>query len=462
VTLAVARLGTAQQDGPVGGTAFAITSRLALTMLHCLTDVDDPERRHDEVWLHFGDVPPVRAVLADSDDQLDVALLDLADPLPDGLEPLPLTGECFPNDLWYAVGFPHAVEDDRVGGFALSGRVSGVDSRIRDDAEAIQLHCEQAAAGLPLSGASGGPVFVGRPFRVAGMIRCNIERRHEGLALGGEVFATPLAAIGRRFPKVADHLQPSTGPSPERDATTEQALLRNLPLAADPRRHYRVALVTAGVTAALLLTGAGTAIGASIMIKDIATRAQAGDTLTSATASTARPSPGNSPSETATPSLPLPTFSPHTPARSTPLPVTTPHPTTTPPSTASTPSSTPSTAPPGTRFQGRLHIDQPGFGHTVHDREQVSGTVAGETDGYQIWLFVRDQDGGWVKPQGPCTVTDTGWTCTNITFPGAAGSLDTIDVVVAPDATANGFATKTPDGFHEPAISADQTSVYVG
>ena len=30
-------------------------------------------------------------------------------------------------------------------------------------------------------------------------------------------------------------------------------------------------------------------------------------------------------------------------------------------------------------------------------------------------------------------VTDAGWTCTNITFPGAAGDVDVIDVVVAPD-----------------------------
>lgn len=312
MTLAVARLDAAPDvaGAPAGGTAFAIAPGLALTALHCLRDTEDPDRRHDEVLLYFGDAPPVRATYADGDRLLDVALLRLIDPLPVAAEPLPLTAECFPHDLWYSIGFPHEVDDDGVGGFALSGRVTGVDMRILDGAEAIQLHCEQAATGMPLSGASGGPVFVGRPYRVAALVRWNIERRYQGPALGGEIYATALAAVGQRFPAVAELLLPSAGPAPRHDPRTEDELMHRLPLAAGGRlrRSLRRTAVLAIAAVAVLVVGGGTAVGTSVLWNGDGRppRYAAGEPTASAT--TASPTPFASPSTipSPTPSSPPP------------------------------------------------------------------------------------------------------------------------------------------------------------
>jgi hypothetical protein len=126
------------------------------------------------------------------------------------------------------------------------------------------------------------------------------------------------------------------------------------------------------------------------------------------------------------------------------------------PSTGNRPSGT--AAP----FAGTAAFTSPTNGRTMFSGDTVSGTVHDWADGFQIWLFIRGEDGRPAAPQGPCTVTVATWNCTNVTLIGATGARDTLDLVIAPDATARSFPGGAAAAVTPPAISYAQIQVYKG
>jgi hypothetical protein len=164
------------------------------------------------------------------------------------------------------------------------------------------------------------------------------------------------------------------------------------------------------------------------------------------------PSTATSPTGAATPQpAPSASTSPDGPAPSKPLS------TTAPPTGPATPRP-PDTATP---FTGDATITNPRFGNTMSSGDDVSGTVTGRPDGFQLWLFVRGEHGERSAPQGPCTVTGTSWTCAKVTLVGVAGrDRDIIDLVVAPDSTAKTFPGNAAAAIAPPATSAAQVTVY--
>src|SRR5262249_39712848 len=150
----------------------AVSPRLALTAFHCIGELDTGVIRSQRVWLWFRS-GMVEATVEGGDPGADYAVLRLLAALPPQEQPIRLVADCQPHERWYSVGVPAAVAD--VDGYAVSGTVTFPDARILHGAAAIQLHCEQSAARLPLQGVSGAPVLVGFPALAAGLIRWNPE-----------------------------------------------------------------------------------------------------------------------------------------------------------------------------------------------------------------------------------------------------------------------------------------------
>jgi hypothetical protein len=113
-------------------------------------------------------------------------------------------------------------------------------------------------------------------------------------------------------------------------------------------------------------------------------------------------------------------------------------------------------------FAGTAAFTSLADGNTLFSGDNVSGTVHDWTDGFQIWLFIHGEDGRRAAPQGPCTITGAAWSCTNVTLIGASGARDTLDLVIAPDATAQSFRDGAAVAVTPPAISCAQIRVYKG
>jgi len=149
MTYAIGRLTT--EDGILLGTAFAISSSLALTAFHCVGDRQSNIIEHSEVLLHFKSCV-IAARVQGGGVAADSALLVLSHALPPSERPVSLGSECWPHERWYSIGFPaSATPTDRgwTGGFALTGWVAEPDSGYLP-VPTIQLHCDQSAASQPL------------------------------------------------------------------------------------------------------------------------------------------------------------------------------------------------------------------------------------------------------------------------------------------------------------------------
>ena len=110
-------------------------------------------------------------------------------------------------------------------------------------------------------------------------------------------------------------------------------------------------------------------------------------------------------------------------------------------------------------FAGDIRFQVPGFGNTLSTGQTVSGTVSAWSAGFQVWLFVRQDASSTEIPQGPCRVEGERWACADVQLPGKAGTKEYLDVVVAADSDAAGYATMTT----LPAWSAhDETQAYKG
>lgn len=199
MTLAVGRLSDAI-SGRVLGTVFAVTSRLALTALHCVGDRETGVIQFRRVLCKW-DGGLNHAEVQDADPPNDVALLRLAQVLPDGLEPIRLAPDVSAHTPFVSPGAATAVRG--VFTYAASGEVVWPAARLDSGVIAVQLACRDAAAGLSLHGLSGAPVLVGKTMKSVGVVRWNSPRDDRpDLASGASVFAAPSDAILRKWPKL--------------------------------------------------------------------------------------------------------------------------------------------------------------------------------------------------------------------------------------------------------------------
>jgi len=196
--LAVARVGLR-----TGGTAFAISDRLALTAFHVVGDRTTGTVRHQDVQLVFSGGNVVASVDARSDPVGDAALLHLDEPLPSGSVPIVLTDEVR-RERWFSPGFP--VNDPTAAGRTVDGNIVDPDQRHpQSGTTVIALYCQQAAAGSPqqLAGFSGAPVLIAEPQAAVGLIRWNpINPSQPGVAAGGTVYACPVRSILAQWPEL--------------------------------------------------------------------------------------------------------------------------------------------------------------------------------------------------------------------------------------------------------------------
>ncbi|MET9551797.1 serine protease [Streptomyces sp. NPDC006645] len=192
------------------GTAFLVSPDHALTALHCVAPLMAAPDGHTAdttgIVLRFPSPAAVDlelpAHVIRSDAQLDIALLRLDRPAPAHLLPVPLGPAAKPHQHYRAVGF--AAANWGVHRSVVTGTISGHTRRAEDGAPVITLFCDQAAAGLALSGLSGGPVLAGRPERAVGVVRWQQpDGTHPHLATGGTFYATPTSDIAARMPELS-------------------------------------------------------------------------------------------------------------------------------------------------------------------------------------------------------------------------------------------------------------------
>ncbi|MFG2172052.1 trypsin-like serine peptidase [Streptomyces niveus] len=192
------------------GTAFLVSADHALTALHCVAPLMSAPGGHTTdtsgIVLRFpspaaGDLE-LPAYVIRSDAHLDIALLRLGRPAPAHLPPVPLGTAARPHQHYRAVGF--AAANWGVHRSVVTGTISGHTRRVEDGAPVITLFCNQAAAGLALSGLSGGPVLVGRPERAVGVVRWQQpDGTHPHLATGGTFYATPTRDVAAWMPELS-------------------------------------------------------------------------------------------------------------------------------------------------------------------------------------------------------------------------------------------------------------------
>ncbi len=184
--------GLARLKGPRGnGTAFAISSRFALTAFHCVGDRKKNELDKGEVRLDFG-ARSLQAEIVDGSGRLDVALLRLRGELPPGAA-LKRSYRVARGEPFIAFGFPSAVRGlDQA---PVSGEVLTLDSSLDDGAPVLILQSRQAEAGLALSGLSGAPVLLQTTNQAIGVVRWNPVNVDGSPLKSGWVAATPLSAL---------------------------------------------------------------------------------------------------------------------------------------------------------------------------------------------------------------------------------------------------------------------------
>ncbi|WP_187414813.1 serine protease [Nonomuraea sp. PA05] len=183
------------------GSAFAVTDRHVLTCWHCVAGQELPF----PLTLAPGVV--VEVVCADHDSRLDVALLELRDRLPEGWRPVPLGAgtDVVAGRQVLGLGWPLS-NPSRSDPMPLPAEVALPLTSIHDGQPVIQLYSRQVAARLRPRGFSGGPVLVDT---LAGQVAVGVVRwmqeedEDRELAVGGTVYAAPVAEILRRWPQLA-------------------------------------------------------------------------------------------------------------------------------------------------------------------------------------------------------------------------------------------------------------------
>jgi hypothetical protein len=200
MTLAVGRLTAAGSGRPLGS-VFAVTRYLALTSLHGVRGESGRSVAALRVRCTWQSEAS-DATVHTWDEQIDVAVLRLSRPLPESLEPVPLTGDTASHDRFVALGAPAVLGELRLA--AVNGLVILPDAQMPDGSPSIELFCFPAAVGMSLHGLSGAPVLTGSPERAVGLIRWNPQRIDQpDLAEGGIVYAAPARRILEIWPELS-------------------------------------------------------------------------------------------------------------------------------------------------------------------------------------------------------------------------------------------------------------------
>jgi tetratricopeptide (TPR) repeat protein len=182
------------------GTTFAISPNLALTAFHCVGDRGQRHLFEGPLRVEMPGLAAMGAVVIDYDADGDWALLRLDADLPPDLDIIPLRPDPPPVCDFRAIGFP--VVPTGSPDAAVHGKLIYAESRLQG-ARAIQLFCEQSAAGMVLHGMSGAPVLVGEPEAAAGILRWNPPRSdYSDAAYAATVYACPIEAVLRRRPEL--------------------------------------------------------------------------------------------------------------------------------------------------------------------------------------------------------------------------------------------------------------------
>lgn len=183
------------------GTAFAVATRVALTAFHCVGDRISGEVTCEKPTLWIGG-KPIAARVVESYSDLDVAVLELDEPIPESLRLIPVSLQVRIHTPFHAPGWPEA-RSSTASYLTITGEVADNRGSIFDGIPAIQLFVKQAAS-LPLKGFSGAPVLVEREdgtHAAVGLVRWNPQRPDApSLAQGQTAFASPLHALLERCP----------------------------------------------------------------------------------------------------------------------------------------------------------------------------------------------------------------------------------------------------------------------
>jgi hypothetical protein len=203
---AVGLLALDEPKGAIAGSAFAISAELAVTAFHCVRGENEkPTTR--KLWLRLEPGLALRACVERFDPDADLALLRIAEPLPDGWRPLPVAapGPAMEERRLWLEGFPedwpYKDQPMRLGGVLRKAAASDLGGSI----PTLGIYSEEVAAGRDPSGCSGGPVRIRLRLReengwrtgwvAVGAVRYAQpeEPESERMGRGGQVFATPLA-----------------------------------------------------------------------------------------------------------------------------------------------------------------------------------------------------------------------------------------------------------------------------
>ncbi len=232
------------------GTAFAVSRDLAVTAFHCVGDRRRGILHSTLVQLLFAGGQRIDVDVRPGSAEADFVLLALRQPLPDDLDPLALSANVMVDTPWTATGFPVAVRGTEH--TTVGGKVRDPHGRLRGGIPALELFCDEAAAGrpLPLGGLSGAPVVAVPSGEVLGLVRWNpTAPEAPDLALGGQVFACPAGMLVDQVPALAPVHKLSSG---------QQAMLSGVP---DLPPHFVARDEELGIVIEAVLRGSGPPIG---------------------------------------------------------------------------------------------------------------------------------------------------------------------------------------------------------
>jgi HEAT repeat protein len=184
-------------DGTTAGTGFVVNDKgLVVTCAHVMWTEEDKENRRprpDSVEIAFGTSEASWRVMVErkwwrDPDEEDVAILRLGEPLPEGVEPLPLgSSQHSKNHDFCSWGHRHPEDFPR--GLASEGKIQGRTAYGKQ--EAIQLLTNQIDEGM-----SGAPVWDVQGCCVVGMVNAFWKtQRHQDAWLAFAIPSETLKAV---------------------------------------------------------------------------------------------------------------------------------------------------------------------------------------------------------------------------------------------------------------------------
>lgn len=189
------RLAIGRICSPRIGTAFAISERMAITAFHCVGDRTTGEIPAGRVEIDFFG-QRVSACVSFHDLAHDLAVLSLDNSLPASVRPVRLARQVVRHSKFVAIGWPDC-RPFRNDPYEVTGAIVDDAATVHNGVVAIQLFCDQGAAGQPLTGFSGAPILIEtkRGEAAIGVVRCSPDSNGTGQADGGTVYAASTAHL---------------------------------------------------------------------------------------------------------------------------------------------------------------------------------------------------------------------------------------------------------------------------